>query len=124
MALRAVPDHPKFANLKAILKQPKGPVAGWLEMIWHFTGRFTPQGDIGKYTDETIETWVEWDGEPGFLIAALIQTGWLDRDDLHRLLVHDWAEHADKATKNSMIRRKLHFVWFLHIASMCSDQSD
>lgn len=48
MALRAVPDHPKFAELKAILGQPKGPVAGWLEMMWHFTGRFTPKGTLGS----------------------------------------------------------------------------
>jgi len=109
MALRAVPDHPKFANLKAILGQPKGPVLGWLEAIWHFTGRFTPQGNIGKYPDDTIEAWVEWDGKPGELIAALIRAAWLNADPTHRLLVHDWAQHADKATKNALARAKLAF---------------
>ena len=104
VALRAVPDHPKFASLKTIIAQPKGATMGWLEAVWHFTGRFTPQGDIGKYTDQAIEAWVEWNGEPGFLIASLIETGWLDRDQEHRLLVHDWAQHADKATKNSLTR--------------------
>lgn len=107
--LRAAPDHPKFAELKAILGQPKGPVAGWLEMLWHFTGRFTPQGNIGKYSDQAIETWVEWDGAPGSLIQALIQAGWIDRDPVHRLLVHDWSQHADKATKNALMRAKLEF---------------
>lgn len=109
MALRAVPDHPKFAELKAILNQPKGPVAGWLEMMWHFTGRFTPQGNIGKYTDMAIEAWVEWNGEPGALIEAFVKAGWIDRDPVHRLLVHDWAEHADKATKNALGRSKIAF---------------
>src|ERR1700676_33196 len=42
MALRAVPDHPKFAALKAALGTPKGATLGWLEALWHFTGRFTP----------------------------------------------------------------------------------
>jgi hypothetical protein len=109
VALRAVPDHPKFAELKALLNQPKGPTAGWLEMMWHFAGRFTPQGNIGKYSDLAIESWVEWDGTPGALIAALIQAGWIDRDSTHRLLVHDWKDHADKATKNSLMRAKLPF---------------
>jgi hypothetical protein len=109
MALRAVPDHPKFAQLKVILGQPKGPVAGWLEMMWHFTGRFTPQGNIGKYTDTAIEAWVEWNGEPGALIAALVKSGWIDHDPVHRLLVHDWAQHADKATKNALMRAKMAF---------------
>lgn len=109
MALRAVPGHPKFADLKAILKQPKGAVIGWLETMWHFTGQFTPQGNIGKYTDSQIEAWVEWDGEPGALIAAMVKARWIDRDTTHRLLVHDWAQHADKATKNALKRAGLDF---------------
>ncbi len=55
MALRAVPDHPKFADLKARLGRPKYVALGCLETIWHFTGRFTPQGNLGKYTDQAIE---------------------------------------------------------------------
>lgn len=109
MALRAVPDHPKFASLKAALGQTKGPVLGWLEAIWHFTGRFTPQGNIGKYSDEAIEAWVEWTGKPGDLIAALVRTGWVDTDPVHRLLVHDWAQHAENATKNALHRGGLNF---------------
>jgi hypothetical protein len=109
MALRAVPDHPKFADLKARLGRPKYVALGCLEAIWHFTGRFTPQGNLGKYTDQAIEAWVEWDGEPGALIAALVGAGWLDADPVHRLLVHDWAQHADKATKNALGRAHVGF---------------
>lgn len=109
MALRAVPDHPKFAELKAILNQPKGSALGWLEAMWHFAGRFTPQGNIGKYSDVAIEAWVEWNGKPGELIAALVESKWIDVDSVHRLLVHDWAQHSDKATKNSLMRSKLTF---------------
>jgi len=109
MALRAVPDHPKFADLKARLNRPKYVALGCLEAIWHFAGRFTPQGNIGKYTDHAIEAWVEWDGAPGELIDALRGAGWIDTDPVHRLLVHDWAQHADKATKQSLGRVKLKF---------------
>ncbi len=68
MALRAVPDHPKFADLMARLGRPKYVALGCLEAVWHFTGRFTPQGNIGKYTDHrsvsplnqkaNLSTWV------------------------------------------------------------------
>jgi len=112
MALRAVPDHPKFAAFKAEIGQPRGAALGWLEAVWHFTGRFTPQGNIGKYTDQAIEAWVEWNGPPGALVGALLQTGWLDRDRVHRLLVHDWEQHADKATKNALKRSELGFCTY------------
>lgn len=109
MALRAVPDHPKFAHLKSLLKMTKGATLGYLECVWHFAGRFTPQGNIGKYTDTAIEAWVEWDGEPGALIDALVESRWIDRDDAARLLVHDWSTHADKATKQALTRANLGF---------------
>lgn len=109
MALRAVPDHPKFAELMASLALPKFAVLGILEAIWHFTGRFTPQGDIGKYSDAAIETWVGWNGAPGQLIESLIKCRWVDADPVHRLLIHDWNEHADKATKNALNRSKRSF---------------
>ncbi len=54
MAFRAVPDHPKFAHLKGLLRMPKGATLGYLECIWHFAGRFTPQGNIGKYDDAQL----------------------------------------------------------------------
>lgn len=109
MALRAVPDHPKFAELKRLLDAPKHVALGALEAIWHFAGRFTPQGNIGKYPDSTIEAWVEWSGEPGALIEALVSSHWLDRDSIHRILVHDWPQHADKATKQALTRAKQEF---------------
>ncbi|MCU1328405.1 MAG: hypothetical protein JWN34_3775 [Bryobacterales bacterium] len=109
MALRAVPDHPKFSHLKSLLGTTKGATIGYLECVWHFAGRFTPQGNIGKYTDLAIESWVEWDGAAGELVEAMIESGWLDRDGKHGLLVHDWATHADKATKQALTRAKLDF---------------
>jgi hypothetical protein len=110
MALRAVPEHPKFARLKRTLKVPKWGALGLLESLWHFTGKFTPHGDLGKYPDAEIEAWLEWEGEPGALISALITCGWIDEDKDHRLLVHDWHQHADDATKLAVKRSKRTFV--------------
>ena len=110
MALRAVIDHPKFTRLKVLLRLNRACTLGYLEALWHFTGRFTPQGNIGKYSDAEIEAWVEWDGEEGALIAALVKAHWLDPHETHRLLVHDWHKHADDATRQALKRAKLEFA--------------
>jgi len=110
VALRAVIDHPKFTRLKVLLRLNRACTLGYLEALWHFTGRFTPQGNIGKYSDAEIEAWVEWDGEEGALISALVKAHWLDPHETHRLLVHDWHKHADDATRQALKRAKLEFA--------------
>lgn len=105
MALRSVPEHPKFARLQAILGLKKYQAMGILETLWHLSGRYAPQGNVGKLTDDEIESWIGWDGEPGALIAALIESRWIDKSSKHRLLIHDWSEHADNATKMSNKRK-------------------
>ena len=110
MALRAVPDHPKFQHLMALSGLPKYEVLGLLEALWHFTGRFTPQGNIGKYPDAQIAAWIGWTGQALDLISLLITCGWIEEDDTHRLIVHDWNEHADRATRATLARHKCSFV--------------
>lgn len=110
MALRAVPDHPKTAHLKSLLKCGRGQAVGYIELLWHFTAKFTPRGDVGKYSDETIEAWIEWEGEPGALIDALVTTHWIDEakapryNPEFRLVVHDWSEHADDLVNTEVAR--------------------
>lgn len=110
MAKRGVLDHPKFSELKALLGANKSTVLGYLECVWQFTGRYAPQGNIGKFTDRQIEAWCEWDGEPGELIGSMVASGWLDRDENHRLLVHDWCDHVDNTTRTSLKRSGLDVI--------------
>jgi hypothetical protein len=110
MALRAVPDHPKFYRLKTILHLNRGCALGYLEGVWHFCARFTPQGNIGKYSDEEIEAWLEWDGEAGALVRALQEAKWLDENPECRLIVHDWTEYADESVHTELARRCLPFI--------------
>jgi hypothetical protein len=123
MALRAVPEHPKFARLKRTLKVPKWGALGLLESLWHFTGKFTPHGDLGKYSDAEIEAWLEWEGEPGALISALITCGWVDENKEHRLVVHDSHQHADDATKLAVKRSRRYFV-VPTVSQQCGDGDD
>ena len=111
MALRSVPDHPKFHHLKSLLDCGRGEALGYLEALWHFCGKYTPQGDVGRYSDAQIEAWIEWRrGEPGSLIAALIASNWIEKSPTHRLIVHDWHDHADDATRLTLKRKRLDFV--------------
>ncbi len=110
MALRAVIDHVKFNRLKALLGCNRATALGYLECLWHFTGRFAPQGNIGRYSDEEFEAWAEWTGEDGALVAALVKSKWVDVHPSCRLLVHDWHIHADDATKLALKRKNLNFI--------------
>lgn len=110
MALRAVPEHPKFFALKDALHIRKYHALGILEALWHFAGKFAPRGNVGKFKDSEIEGWLEWDGERGALVAALTDVGWLDKSEEHRLVIHDWHEHADQTTRKQLGRTKTAFV--------------
>ena len=107
---RGTPEHPKTLDLARRLdSRSRFEAIGILEMLWHWTARFAPQGDLGRWTDEQIEAGIGWSG-PGPLIPALVAARWLDADRTHRLIVHDWADHADDATKKALLRKGLGFV--------------
>lgn len=111
MALRITADLVKFKSLKAKLGTPLYATLGILETLWHFTAKNAIQGDVGKYTNQEIAAWVEWNGNPDALIEALTETKWLDRHSICRLIVHDWHIHADKSVKTTLRNRKLDFIY-------------
>ena len=122
---RGTPRHYKVDDLMRIAKVRRSTAIGWLELLWHATAEFSPQGDIGKCSDRWIEAQMDWCGKPGVLIQYLIDTGWIDcpfqmeggikvLPDHHqgstRFLVHDWHDHADDAVKKRLLRNGLQFL--------------
>jgi hypothetical protein len=83
---------------------------GILESLWHLAARETPRGDIGKLCNADIADAIDWDGDSDALIDALVDSGWLDKSETHRLVVHDWHEHATDTTKKFIARNKLTFA--------------
>lgn len=69
---------------------------GILESLWALARREAPRGDIGRLDNEAIAIELEWDEDPDQLVAALVETSWLDECDEHRLVVHDWKDHAPR----------------------------
>jgi hypothetical protein len=95
---REVPRDPKTDALMRILQISRREAVGILELLFHFTAKFAPQGDIGKYRDLQIEGACYWEGEDceaGKLIPALVASGYLAESPEHGLTVVDWQRYAD-----------------------------
>ncbi len=110
---RGTPEHPKVFDLMEQLGCDRPAALGYLELLWHFTAKYAPQGDIGRFTDARIEAGIDWGGRgkpKGKLIRALVDSKWIDADAEYRLKIHDWSEHADEATKKKLVRSGLSFV--------------
>lgn len=107
---RQAHSSPKLAALTARLGLRKYQAVGLLEALWHFTATQAQRGDIGKWTDAQIAAAVDWEREPSELIQSLVDAGWIDRCLKHRLLIHDWADHADQTVQRSPIVREHGFA--------------
>jgi hypothetical protein len=94
---RGTPDHPKMLALASALDIPIHQAVGLLEMLWHFTARYAPIGDIGKWSDSVIANRLDWREDQSRLIQAFVATGWLEKNDKSRLVIHGWSEHSDDA---------------------------
>lgn len=83
-------DHPKTVKLERKLG-----LAGFkgLLRLWFFCRENRPKGNFNGMTDDDIEIAAKWDGEPGALVEAMIEIGWLNRNGNNALYVHDWQHH-------------------------------
>lgn len=109
MKLEAL-DHPKTMDLAARLDAELPTVIGYLELLWAFTGKKAPQGNIGKWPDGAIARACYWMGRPEQFTQALVAAGFLDESTDHRLTVHDWHEHAPRWVKSKLSSLKAGFV--------------
>ncbi len=109
--LREAFDHRKLKRLKKRLGLRMWGARGICESLWHVTAREAPQGDIGKLTNDEIADAIDWAESADVLVKALIESELLDEcRTVHRLLVHDWAEHADNGVRNKLKNRGLEFI--------------
>jgi len=98
------PQSMKFSKLKRRLQLPHWQIVGLLESIWLFTQVNAPAGDIGRHSNEDIAAGIEWYGDADLLISHLVESGWLETCNTHRLLVHDWEDHAPNFLKGNMAK--------------------
>lgn len=83
-------DHPKTKRLVSLL----GRGAEVLPLrLWCFCGRHLAEsGKLSGYSEAEIEGLMDWRGQKGRAIKALVQVGFLDRLS-DGWQVHDWPEH-------------------------------
>jgi hypothetical protein len=93
-----------------LLKLRKHSAVGILELLWHFTARYCPQGDIGKFSDEQIASAVDWRGSVPQLIDTLLIARLLDKNEKCRLYVHDWHDHSDDGANKWLERNGLTYA--------------
>jgi hypothetical protein len=111
-------EHPKTRNLSLFLKISKRDSVGLLEMLFAFTAEYAPRGDIGRCSNEAIAEAVHWPKKKAQqLVDGLVNcghnvcsAGYLEEHPEHRLIVHDWAEHAPEFIKKKLLRAKQEFV--------------
>lgn len=108
---RGGPQHPKVAALAVALGLPRYAAVGLLECLWHFTATYTPRGNVGRYSDVAIAGEIWWEGDPAVLIDALRGYGFVDVDNEHRLVIHDWHQYADQDTQRKLTRTG---TWFIN----------
>lgn len=100
----AAPRSPKFRRLMRAIGRDRIATIGTLEALWLFTMEQAPAGDVGRWEDEEIESELDWEGEPGALVEALVETGWVDRHPKYRLVIHDWKDHLPDFMKKRLDR--------------------
>lgn len=103
-------DHPKTLDLAARLGIELPTAIGHLELLWAFTGKKAPQGDVGKWPDGAIARACYWMGRPEAFLLALHESGFIDANPLHRFTIHDWPEHAPRWVKSKLKTLGLSFV--------------
>jgi hypothetical protein len=106
---RGTPSHPKLLKFARALNIPAAHAGGLLEFLWHWASKYAIQGDIGRWSDADIAAGSGWEdsGRVPEFIGKLLESGWLDADPVHRLLIHDWADHADDSVRKTLKNRGL-----------------
>lgn len=102
-------NHPKMLDLAARLRISREWAIGIVTVLIDWTHDMAPQGDIGKWPNGAISVACGWSGDPDEFIGALVAARWLDTDQVHRLLVHDYPDHAERFVKAKLARNR---QWF------------
>ena len=84
-----LPSHPKTKKLIRRL----GKAGAWdLVRLFLWVASNRSDGDLSGLSDEDLELSIDFDGEEGSFISALVEVGFIDGEAGARK-VHDWQEH-------------------------------
>lgn len=97
--------HLKLARLSRSLGISKAHAIGILEGLWQYAGRHNGRTGALDFLPSELAAWLgESEVEETRIVYALVWAGWLDYCPCHGLVVHDWSDHADEATRKQWSR--------------------
>lgn len=106
---RGATEHPKIRLLSDRISQPHLYVVGLLESLWHWAAIYAQNGDVTRYVS-VLASAIRHDGDSAELVEALISSGWLDRLEDGRVLIHDWSQHCEESVHKALSRAAATFA--------------
>lgn len=85
----------RLRALKVRLRLNLAGAVGYLSVLWIWCVQSYPDGNLGDIDGAVLEDLLDWQGEPGQLFAALVETGWLE-EGVGGWRVHGWEEHTGR----------------------------
>lgn len=95
-------NHPKVIKAARLAGVSRVEIIGRLHYFWWWALDYARDGDITKYDDADIESAIDWPGERGVFVKALIdcgnngQAGLIDITPDGSRYIHDWYQYAGK----------------------------
>lgn len=83
-------DHRKLQIAADILGIPPAYFMGLIVNFWLWALDNAPTGNLVGISARMIAHASQWEGSPEVLLSALIEAGFLDRNDAGDLAIHDW----------------------------------
>lgn len=96
MSFQELREHPKTLRLMRELKCGKPMAVGALHLLWGWCLEHAQDGDLSALDSGVIADAACWPDDPDAFLAALVTSGFVDRDE-KGLRIHDWWEGAGKS---------------------------
>ena len=87
--------HPKTKRLARATGITTPAAIGHLHLLWWWALDYAQSGELTGYTDDDIADAACWDGDPVIFTEALVEAGFIDRDE-DALHIHDWQDYAGR----------------------------
>lgn len=101
---------PKIRRLAVILGIPWPQAIGLCGLLWRFTAKHAPTGEIGRHDDEEIAAALEWPGDASEVLEAMLTCRLLDGvSGPVRFVVHDWPDHAPRYVLSTLKRKGMDY---------------
>ncbi len=97
-------NHPKVFALAAMLNGDPAHIVGHLHCLWWWCMDYAVDGNVTKYSPTQIAYAAGWKADPEAFHEALMQCGWIDRENGGRW-IHDWLDFCGEIVKKRIERK-------------------